>query len=276
MGCSASKKKVKKDNKNEKIQQVFKKKEERINEVFICEHAPPISEKVSEKLYNSIVRINLYLNGNRYIGTGFFLKLKINNKIMNFLISCYHIIEEKLVDKKIIITLYYGKFGQEKDFKIKLDRNKRYIKCFNKPIDVTLIEILKEDNINEEKFLRFDWNYKEGYNLYLNDFFYLAGYPQINNEDGRCISSGKMTKILDETEFEHSIDTYNGNSGSPICLANNKLFVVGIHKEGNSFEPINYGTFIGYIVDIIQNEENNKKKGTKTKRKNYGYKMFKK
>ena len=66
-------------------------------------------------------------------------------------------------------------------------------------------------------------------------------------------------KILDNFEFEDNIDTYIGNSGSPICIANsNKLLVVGIHKEGNIIESINYGTFIGYILDILENEEKGK------------------
>ena len=63
-------------------------------------------------------------------------------------------------------------------------------------------------------------------------------------------------------EFEHSLDAIGGNSGSPICLANN-LFVVGIHKQGDGKRPINYGTFLGYILDILEKEEKEKMKGIK-------------
>ena len=42
-----------------------------------------------------------------------------------------------------------------------------------------------------------DFSYKNGYNIYINDNFYLAGYPQNNsNENERSISSGKIIKIL--------------------------------------------------------------------------------
>ena len=238
----------------------FFNKEERIDESK-TNHAPYIPERCVEKLFNSIVRINFIFNKKIISGTGFFIKFNLKNKIRHFLITCYHVIQERFVNKKMVITFYYGKYNEEENFKIKLDRNKRFIKCFDKPFDVTLIEILKEDNIKEDKYLIPDLNYKNGYNLYEDDYFYLAGYPENNlYSNGRSISSGKLTKILDEPEFEHSLDTENGNSGSPICLAN-KLLVVGIHKEGNKNKSINYGTFLGFVFSKLENEiEKNKDK----------------
>ena len=162
-------------------------------------------------------------------GTGFFIKLKLKNKIKHFLITCHHVIEKNFVKEKKVITFYYGKVNKEKKLEIKLDKNKRYIRCFDKPIDITLIEILEKDNIIDDKFLQPDMNYKSGYDFYKNKFFYLAGYPK-NNE--RSVSSGQITNILAEPEFEHSLDTLVGNSGSPICFTNN-LLVVGIHKQGS-------------------------------------------
>ena len=219
-------------------------------------HALTIPESASEKLFNSIVRISYNLNkAEKVIGTGFFLRVKINNNVSHFLITCQHVIKENFVKEKKVIKLYYGKAKEEKNFEIELDKGKRNIKCFDTPYDVTLVEILKEDKIGEDKYLIPDFSYKNDYNFYLNknNYFYLAGYPQ-NNE--RSISSGKIIKILEESEeFEHSLDAIGGNSGSPICLANN-LFVVGIHKQGDGKRPINYGTFLGYILDILEKEEN--------------------
>ena len=228
---------------------------ERIDEKS-TNHAAPISESSSDKLYNSIVRINFTLNGNNIIyGTGFFLKIRLKEKIIKFLITCNHIINESNVIEAIVTKLYYGKVNKEKKLEIKLDRNERYIKCFDKPLDVTLIEIIEKDNIKEDKFLMPDFSYKNGYNIYINENFYLAGYPQNNsNENERSISSGKIIKILDNSEFEHTLDTDHGNSGSPICLGSN-LLVVGIHKQGHTTRPINYGTFLGYILDILEKEE---------------------
>ena len=128
-----------------------------------------------------------------------------------------------------------------------------------------MIEIIEKDNIKEDKFLMPDFSYKNGYNIYKNVNFYLAGYPQNNsNENERSISSGKIINIFDNSEFEHTLDTGQGNSGSPICLRSN-LFVVGIHKQGHITRPINYGTFLGYILDILEKEEKFEKKKKKTK-----------
>ena len=241
----------------------------RIDERVIHAHAPPFPEVYSKKLYNSIVKINFTVNEETLIGTGFFLRLNFSNKIKKYLVTCYHIIKEKFVDEKIVIHFYHGELNKEKRFEIKLDENERYIKCFDKPIDVTLIGITEKDNIKEDKFLQLDYNYKNGYNSYINEFFYLAGYPQNNlMETGRSSSSGKITKISDNLEFEHNIDTYFGNSGSPICLANNQLLAVGIHKEGNTIEPKNYGTFLGYVFDILEKEENENKFMNNSKNKN--------
>jgi len=161
-------------------------------------HAPAIPESSSEKLYNSIVKINVDLNENDIkVGTGFFISPVINKKIRYFLMTCQHVIKEEFVKKKKKIRLYYGKIKEEKKFEIELDRNKRYIKCFQKPLDVTVVEILDQDNIQKDKFLEPDLNYKnkKGYNFYLDNDFYLAGYPQ-NKE--RSVSSGKITKILEK------------------------------------------------------------------------------
>ena len=237
------------------------KTKERINEVK-TNHEAHISERSTEKLFNSIVRISFSLDEEDFIGTGFFMKFNLKNEMKYFLITCQHVIKEIYVDKKLIISTYYGKVNEEEKLEIKLDKNKRNIKCFdfNGLFDVTLIEILEEDSIKEDKYLEPDWSYKNGYKFYENKDYYLAGYPSNNsNENERSISSGKITKILEKPEFEHSLDTGPGSSGSPICLRDN-LFVVGIHKQGNKDKPINYGTFLGYILDNLENEGNNLKK----------------
>ena len=202
-------------------------------------HVPLITERQSEKLYNSIVRIKIILSEKEVIsGTGFFIKFNIKNKTRFFLMA-YHIIQERFVNEKKVINFYNGKYNEENNLEIKLDREKRFIKCFGEPFDVTMIEILMEDYINEGKFLNLDLKYKNDYNSYLNDYFYLVEYPQNNMSK---ISAVKITKILKKPEFEHTLDTEHGNSGSPICLANN-LSVVGIHNKRNIDESIKYGTF---------------------------------
>ena len=47
------------------------------------------------------------------------------------------------------------------------------------------------------------------------------------------------------------MDSKRGSSGSPICLINNSK-VIGIHKSGIKEFKTNYGTFIGFIVEVLQ------------------------
>ena len=145
--------------------------------------------------------------------------------------------EKKINEKKKIIVL---------------DNNKRFIACFEgEEMDVTVIEILKSDNIPEDKYLMADLNYKYGYNIYKNGKFFLAGYqnvPIYQNE--RYILSGEI-KSVKGFKFEHSIYTREGSSGAPICLFEN-LRVIGIYKQGNEKKSINYGTFIGVILDGLE------------------------
>ena len=176
-----------------------------------------IPESVSKKLFNSIVRIE-FLNN---IATGFFMKVKIKSIYLPCLLTNCHVIEPIHVINKQIITLFFGEKPREKKITIKLDKNERFIKVFNENIDATVIEILKSDDISEDKFLNYDLNYnsERGYKEYLNKEFCLAGYPKSKiAKKERNISSGKITQIVEDYKFLHLLDTKSGSSGSPICL----------------------------------------------------------
>ena len=227
-------------------------KYKRVNESN-TKHAVNIPESSSEKLYNAIFRIQIINEDIK--GTGFFIKFNIKKKSMFFLATCYHILSERFVNEKRDIEIFYGKKGEEKKLKITLNKSQRHIRYFDKPNDVTFVQILESDKISEDKFLNLDLNYKNGYNIYIDKSLYLAGYPQNKlNKNERCISSGEI-KIINnkDSEFEHTLDTGYGSSGSPICLSDN-LCVIGIHKEGDKFRPVNYGTFLGFFLDILEEE----------------------
>ena len=227
---------------------------EKINECD-TKHVSLITESSSVVLYNSIVRINI---SNNLEGTGFFIKFKIKGKQINCLLTCNHIINDEYINAKEIIDIYYGKINQEINKKIKLDKNIRLIKTYKATIDITLIQIIKSDNIPEDKYLFPDYNYKNGFEFYNNKNynFYMAGYPKIGGKKAeRAISSGKIRNI-EKFEFEHTLDSRNCSSGSPICLIENNC-VVGIHKQGNLKKSINYGTFIGIIMNDFENYKQN-------------------
>ena len=133
------------NNKLEKSNQNYTSKENKgVNEVD-TKHAATIPESVTDKLFNSIVRIEI--ENDR--GNGFFIEIKEINAF--FMFTNYHLINQTLVDSKAFISIYYGKKDNEIKKVIKLDKDERFIKCFEEPIDITVIEILKEDEIPETK-----------------------------------------------------------------------------------------------------------------------------
>ena len=65
---------------------------------------------------------------------------------------------------------------------IKLDANKRFIKCFSKPTDISMIEIIIEDHIKEKiSFLWYDFNYSLGYNNYLESDIVILQQNSLGN-----------------------------------------------------------------------------------------------
>ena len=61
-----------------------------------------------------------------------------------------HIINNESIDNNIIYITY----EEYKATSIKLDKNKRFIKSFiNKGLDITIVQILDEDNISKKYFL---------------------------------------------------------------------------------------------------------------------------
>ena len=180
------------------------------------------------------------------------MKIEINKNILKFLFTCNHIISENNINNQELISLVYGKKGKETKNALVLSKEKRNIITFPNE-DVTMIEIIEEDNIAADKYLSPNLSYIHGYDKYIDNYFYLAGYP--NDYDERCSSSGKIIKlkeeILPDYKFVHTLHTKPGSSGSPLC--NELCEVVGIHTSGNASRKINYGTFIGHILNNLSN-----------------------
>jgi V8-like Glu-specific endopeptidase len=213
---------------------------EGVNEVS-SKYSSSIPETASNKIFDSIVRIEF----NGFIGTGFLIQIKTKLKLIRFLLTCNHVIEQKHVDSKTKIKIFYGNKNFESSNEIILDNNQRFIKCFEQPIDITVIQILNSDYIGYNKYLIPDYNYKTGYNNYVNKRFYLAGYPifESNYKGERHICSGTIISIKNSFEFKHTLDTHSGSSGSPLCLIDEQT-VIGIHKQGNKKKIIIMGLLL--------------------------------
>ena len=201
----------------------------------------PIPVDMANKIIRSICKITAtYDNSYRYIfGTGFFM----NINSLNYLITNNHVISKDIIYKRIEIKIH----NNNNIFKLKLEN--RDIQSFPLPIDITIIEIKRYDDIyNDIIFLDYDNNFiNNGYSMYKMVDIFTVAHP--SREDASC-ASGKVVNI-ENFEFELDIDTDIGASGAPIILLNNNnnvIQVIGIHKGADIEDNINVGTFIGELI----------------------------
>ena len=175
-------------------------------------------------------------------GTGFLIKININsNNALFFLMTNEHVIKKELIEKNEIITFYYDNGFQFRT--IRLDKKERIIMEFmNISLDITIVQILQKDNINEDSFLLPSLKYN---NLKIGDKIYIPQYPNNLN-----VSEGEILNI-NIYEFSYNASTELGASGSPIIL-DKTIEVIGIHKQGGDDQ--NYGNFIYPILNKIKNE----------------------
>ncbi len=166
-------------------------------------------------------------------GTGFFIKLYKNNRELFCLLSNEHVIKKEYIELKETIYIYYD--YEKKYHLIKLNKSERFIE-YNQKMDVTIIEIIKSDNIKDDYFLIPDF---EKINVGQKIFI-----PQFPNGE-LSFSFGKIIKI-DNYNLTHDASTDFGSSGSPIFLKG-KTNVIGMHKQGNETKKENYGTLIHSI-----------------------------
>ncbi len=161
-------------------------------------------------------------------GSGFFIKLFINENELFCLMTNEHVIKKEMIKSHETIIVNYG-FENEL-IQIKLDQSKRFIKSYPQKddnIDITIIEILEDDNIKKEYFLLPNLNNINN----INDMdIYIPQYPAKENIS---YSKGKIKSInINNYEIIHNASTKTGSSGSPIFLKDTTE-VIGVHKQGS-------------------------------------------
>ena len=193
--------------------------------------------------------------------SGFFLKFQRNKKPFHCLLTNQHVITSDMVNNKETITIKYD--NENKELKLKLNPTKRIIVCFQDfyELDVTLVEIIKDDKIKEEFYLSPKVNYNYSFKDFCGKDIQIVQYPGGND---LSYSEGKITRLYnnDENIFYHNSSTQPGSSGSPVVLKGEHT-VLAIHKGSNLKE--NAGIFIKNIVEIMKDYS---KKNSNFKNKN--------
>ena len=109
-------------------------------------------------------------------------------------------------------------------------------------MDITIVEIISKDKIEDEYFLLPNINKID----YINKDIYIIQYPGGND---LSYSEGKI-KEINNYEIIYDASTQSGSSGSPILLKDTKE-IIGIHKQGNKNKNENYGTLIFSFIQIL-------------------------
>ena len=197
----------------------------------------------------AIGKIKLPYGKNSY-GTGFFCTLPYPDKehTLKALITNNHVLNKEFFKEENQIKAEIN----NESYIIDLNANRKI--WTNKRLDYTIIEIIKEDNINN--FLNYDENIvKEDYSNkeYKNESIFL---PAIMKNQQVEFSSGMIVSTPNNCEyFLHSCNTDSGSSGGPILLVEN-FTVVAIHKGYDKENKKNVGIFLKYIVDDIKTDVN--------------------
>ena len=206
-------------------------------------HSKAVNLTDTSRISNSICIISIPTYKGKNMGTCFFMYIK-NKK---YLITNSHVIPERLIERKKIVEVI-NNIGEK--FSIKLDKEERIIICISKPYDITAIEILEKDKLDNIKYLEYVY---DDMNKYINKEVFILQHPEGKELH---IASG-IIKNIDETifEFEHTLDTDYGSSGSPVLL-NENYKVIGIHKKRIKENDNKKGTFIGKLIETIIDESN--------------------
>ena len=127
----------------------------------------------SKELSKEICKIVIEAEKERKTGTGFILAFYIDIERFHCLITNDHIINDESINNNQIIYITYEEY---KAASIKLDINKRYIRSFkDKELDITIVEILDEDNISKDYFLEPELDISLNNNL-INKEIYIPQY----------------------------------------------------------------------------------------------------
>ena len=248
------------------------------NDKYLQNRNKLIRYSINDEFFDSIALIN-YKNDStndelgRNVGTGFFIKLKINNKIAPYLCTVSHVI--KYDKDKIPLTFnYIDDNNKEVTTQISFnEKEKNIIRKEENDIDIIFIELLDEEIKNISiNYLELENEYIDNPIKYIDSQVIMAGYPvkEYKKNRGPFISLGRVINIKDNY-ITYDIYTDKGSSGSPVCIINkdNKLKLIGIHTQHDPNEKKNYnkGILFGpifrnifkYDVIEINNEDDNDK-----------------
>ena len=200
-------------------------------------------ERVSDRIKRNIVRLKWPEDESLILGSGFLCKINIQLDIkLPALITCYHFINDMYIKNYDLLYFSYFEGLQEKPAYLIL-KNDRII-YQNKELDVTIIQIKKEDDLYIHSFLDID----DCDDLENYEKIYLLHY--LNGENDVHYSQGRIVKYGDNYKFLGDYPSKEGASGCPIFDYDNKV-VIGIHREDDNDKNKNPRTILKNVIALF-------------------------
>ena len=170
------------------------------------------TENQNDNISQSMCEIKLDTYNETIKGLGFLLKFWINHEIFYCLISNDNIIKKEIISNNNIISMHFN--NELKSQNIKADDKKRYIKSFiDYGLDISVIEILNEDNISKDYFLFYEYEADNKRLISENIYTKYIKENELLNVKGKIIKVNKYEFIY-LSEIEYNL------SGFPIFLEN--------------------------------------------------------
>ena len=198
-------------------------------------------------------------------GTGFFCLIPINDfELLPVLITCNHVLDDKKVfsGKQITITI-----NNDKEMhKILMDKSRKIYT--NMKFNITIIEIKKNDDLNDASFLEIDneilnSDIEELTMRYMKKPIYLLSYAGGKKSQ---YSTGVLLDFdFDCNEIRHNCPSDCGSSGGPLININNYK-VIGVHEGANRNYKYNIGIFLQKPIEEFKKKFNNNDPETLLKR----------
>jgi len=214
------------------------------------------TEKIIDQMNNSICRLQI----DNKKGNGFFTKIPYKNNLLPVLITNNHIINIDDILNHKNISIYIN--NDKKIKTLKLDINRK--KYTNEELDITIIEIIENEDKLNNKYLELDdeiinyfqLNKEENINylnyIDINESIYLLNYQK---DKDIFVSYGKI-KYLNKTELYYQCNIMEGSLGGPILLTNNQK-LIGIHNQNPKKYKYNKGSQLIYSIKEFSNIKKN-------------------
>ena len=218
-------------------------------------------ENITDKLLDSVAKW-VYINEDKYkviLGTGFFLKIKINQEEVLFFCTTNDSLKALGLYNKEIMLILNNKDEKGEHIKIHFNLYKQNKKQINDFVFIEILEFEIPDNLTLS-FLEVEETNLFNPSKYINSQIILAGYPKTNigeTDVKPILNFGKIKRIKEGnnvTKILYTLETNNCSCGDPVCLIdeNNKLKLIAIHQGYDEHEDNNYIT--GILVKSLINK----------------------